>query len=309
MLVNPLAFPDDSQFARSDDGTEPIYPNASVGINRILGMFKNFALVDTKPRWHMFLFNAYTVMRNIMNDVKNKTSIQKKDLPGMFDMEMASTLTYIEGYLSQFRLEKPATVAVYFPDYSHIPSEIRRNLQGDKLAIFEAYEELRKSISPRPMITHIDNVTVRITVPAGNKNQYPHDTLSGWIKEHAIDKHTGYDWGEGIFILTHVPLDLHMVNKVPWLQLAESYQGIIKLPNEFGTKLVPKDTNIPFTSVTHRVFGDSLQIVPMVGGKKRKGLITLADKHKWIRCSLEMIVRDIRTETGIPYSEVNKIKF
>lgn len=307
MSKDQLLFPDESGYARSEDGSEPIRPNSSVGLNRILGLFKNFASVDKTPRWGIYLLNAYTITRNILSGVKERPKLP--ELLKLFDNEVTSFVTYSDAYESGFHRKKPIIVALYFPDYSKIPDTWGRPLTGEKLTVFECYQEIKKQFPNKPTTISYSQISARVAVPVGGRSMFPYEDLTAWVRNICITGESVLKWGDPVFLMTHCPTDLHIYRKVPWVQLVESYQGIIKLPKEFGSKLVPGSTTIPFNATTHRLFGDSVQVKPLVTGRNRTALIELAKTKNWMMRSSDSILSDAKSIKGIDLSAFGQLKF
>lgn len=302
------SFPDESAYPRSQDGTEPIRPNSSVGINSVLGMIKNFSAIDKRPRWGMYLINAFTMVRNIVSGKLKDGTWTKERILIEFGNEMQSLVTYIDAYHAAFNNKKPVPILFYIPCYDKLPIDARRTFAGEKNDVWEIFKLLASAFPPAMHEISYNQITTKWSVPVGSTQLFPHEALVTAVKNIGLHRKTEYTWGDPIFLLTHCPIDLHIYRKLP-VQLVESYQGIIKLPKEFGSKLVPKSTTIPFTSETHRALGDTLQVKPLVTGRKRTELIEAASSKKWMSRSSEGIASDIRSIAGVTGSELSRIKF
>lgn len=83
-------------------------------------------------------------------------------------------------------------------------------------------------------------------------------------------------------IISNYPLDLLSYHKFRKLGLLESHTGVIKLKNEWISKLTKNDDykNLPFNIMTIQILGDGVQI-KTIGLKIVKSLIALATDNRW----------------------------
>lgn len=300
-LTAPVMFPDRSQLDKSDDGTEYIY-GGSVGINRILGYFHDNAYKLGREEWPLLLVNLFTVFRNVYH----------KDLS---DLELESLVTldcdlltlYVEAYASaRPHIRHTPGIVFYAPTYSLIPKELLRPLGPAAQVQHDAYLRFRRSLGDGETNISHEGRSFRWVVPVGSE-QLPHRQLLRWLA--ASGARFEYIPGQDpVMLISHCPIDLHIASRLPTVRLMESYQGVIKHPTAFGSKLDVGD-DVPFNPYTHRVFGDKVHLAPMVKGADKKALLAKAHERQWQRLPTSEILTDITKTVDIPASELIRVKF
>lgn len=289
-----VMFPDERSLEHSADGTDLIRPGCSVGFNRILGFFKAWAGGDTQPKWDMFLLNGATIFRNNFDPKKSQAQIYED-----FQSDCEMFTLYYEAYLSF--CAPPGTripIVVYIPDYSAIPATIAREASPREIEMSRAFMVFQAAqVKLGARLLSAGPFTDRWIIPAGSRQRMPQRDLVDWIHKGISAKQLGsFRWGASVGMVTHCAVDLHMHVKVPRMSLLESYTGIIKPPNQFGTKLVnDKGVLVPFNKLTHRIFGDPIHIRPAVTGRKRTELKKMAVANNWFRKSDTAIYQDVRS--------------
>lgn len=285
-----MEFPDERGYEPSQDGTDLIRPGCSVPLNRLLGSLKEWATQDTTPRWSLFFVNAATVVRNVFND-----SITYDQMRHDFASDMEQFTLYLDAYLSHmtpsgFR----ASVVLYFPDYSSIPLAIAREPSPKQIEQSKLYVRLMKQVAGAgPRLTSEGIRTYRWTVPCA-KRTLPAHALVSWLHRAVTEKTIGtYRIGDPVALMTHCAVDLHMYRRLSKVTLWEYFTSVIKTPDRFGTKLmVPKGVDVPFTVLTHRLFGDRVHIKPEISGRLKTKLLESALDGRWMRYTDSQIFRE-----------------
>ncbi len=303
-----MQFPNEAGLPRSADGSEAIL-GGSVGLNKILLLFKERSMRDKALAWSLYLLNAFSIFRNVYDSELSNAQLREAFLK---DCELFTT--YLEAYISHLsnRVTASVPLVVYFPNYDRIPPDIRREKTAKALELDQRYQILAKTFPHSPTAVSQGEWSTRWIVPVG-RQMLPHLELARWVQGYAMETHkSAYRWGQDVFLFTHCPIDLHIHKRVPNLSLVESYTAAIKSPLQFGTKfdtkLVP-EAQIPFSVPTHRALGDSVHIAPIATGKIRKSLLEVAVINKWMRQSQEKVASDISYITKTPIAELNRIKF
>lgn len=308
-----MSFPSTEGLSRSEDGSEFIY-GGSVGLNRILGNFQSYSMLDASPRWSAYLLNMFTVFRNAYNP--KLTDMQNAQ---MISQDCEYFLLYLDSYLEALPLNqrsKTKPVVFYVPHYDRLPLDIVRNTPKvvDMLSMF--YKLMPSCVPLQSGQVSQSEYTTRFVLQCP-KMELPQVTLAAWLRSYAMQNQSGYKWNDQIFMFTHSAMDLHLCNRVPGVTLVESYTGATKYPKDFGTKLSVSakdleaypDLIIPFNTVTHRAFGDPLLIKPLVVRNMKKALLEKANDKKWYTRTTDSIISDIKEVTGIKASELVKIRF
>jgi hypothetical protein len=277
-------FPDVSHLPQGLDGTQ-IY-GGSIGSNRIFDYLKNSAPQLTAPRWDLYLINVFTLVRNA-----HVKGMNQKQLEEAVDHDSDMFMTYIGAYTG-FRKQTPAVVYFYAPDYSAVPKELMRVHTGNQEELDRMYHELYKKLP--------DKVTELTEIPSTQKflsrvgrSIFPHKDLNERIRYiYQGRRNHGL---LGTVMISHCVLDFHLYKAISGLQVLESYTGAILTSQDFGQKLV-KEVKVPFNATTHRLFGDSIQLNPLIKGRDRTKLVELAkDKHWFVKTEAE-ISRDVLFE-------------
>lgn len=303
-----MDFPDERNYEVSQDGTDKIRPGCSVPVNRLLGSLKDWAQIDKTSRWGMLLVNAYTVVRNVYAPGKSQTQIAAD-----FASDMEMFLLYLDAYLTHvtpngFRLP----VVLYFPSYQAIPQTITRQPSPRDQERWAAYQQLASRLSyAGPKLTSEGLRTHRWIVPCGNRTLPAHGLVS-WIHSVVQSKMAGsYTIGAPLGIMTHCAVDLHMHKRVSNFKLWEYFTSAIKTPDQFGTKLqVPSDIPIPFTVLTHRLFGDAIHIKAEVTGRMKTKVLETAKDKSWMRSTDHQIFHMAGTvDKLLKFNELTSYKF
>lgn len=302
-------FPDESNHPKAQNGMDVIRPDCSVGINWLLGLLKQWAEVDQAPRMSMMLLNVFTLVRNIWFK-----GILLDQVVKLVNDELDMLTIYLEAYLYQVAkgyFELP--VVLYYPHYEAIPANIRRRPSPAYERFMKGYQILLNAVKHhhRPTIVHKGYKTHRWLMPC-SKYKLPRHQLAQWIKSGLNTKlFTSFNLGDPIFILTGIPVDLHLCFDLPNVKLWEYYTGVIKGPDEFYTKLnIPKEIIVPFNNFTHRVFGDTITIEGIVHNKNRTTLFQNIAPNKWMQYNDTMRMADLK-KVGVSqtYKELTNYKF
>jgi len=296
-------FPDDSKFEKSKDGTEPIL-GCSVGFNRVLLGLRTQAYNPSRLRWSAVLISAFTVFRNVYT--KEATLAE---LAVRFRQDIDLFQIYFDAYSTiAGNPPTPIPVVLYVPNYTAIPKPMRRDPNPTQDAIEKRFAEFIRTLPGTESVVSTTVGSCVWCVSMGISTMLPHIQLAQWLQSKALmSPHFGYKHGLPVMIISHCPIDLHIQKRLPKTYLVESYQGVVRPPREFGRKLLHCDETIPFNTATHRAFGDSIHLEPIVTREQRKTLLEMAVKKKWIQQPAEAVMRDIITVTKTSVAELTKL--
>lgn len=287
-------FLNEDHLPKAKDKLTPIR-GGSVGINNILGYFKDHATSQRYPQWNLFLINAFTLSRNVY-----RKNISHSEFYGDLVSEIRILVLYIQTYLSYFpNQNKQYPVIIYFPNYSNIPNHVRKPLNTTDQTLVTFYEKSVDGVfaifKQHSVMDHIKLIFTKV----GDKRNLPYTVLDKGIRSLALSQNdnTMYKYGDPIFLLTHCVMDLYLSKKMINVELMESYNAVVKKPKEFGTKII-KEIHIPFIWILHRLFGDNTHISPY-SKKDRRKFITMAQSNKWGIKTDDQILRDILRELQI----------
>lgn len=301
------SFPDESQLPRSEDGSEAIL-GGSIGLNRILGRFVEHSKTDNKPEFTAVLINARTVFRNVYQMLKKDPSLKLDDL---FVKDIGMFLEYYDTYLSFVRgmqlNRSRCPVVVYFPDYRKVPEEVRRPMSPKDLEEQVAYDKFaRRFAGEDSLMQTLEHVECFWVIAGGTL--LPHQDLIRKFKNIAGRKQCGYHSGDNIALISHLPVDFHLCERMRGICTLESHTGKLKSAHEFRLRL-DEDGRVPFNTTTHIAFGDSRQIKPMFVRKQKHDLLEQADRERWASRSEEDIRQRIAKAAGLSLKDLRKYDF
>lgn len=301
------SFPDESQMERSEDGSEPIR-GGSIGLNRILNGFVDIATKDSKPRFTAVLISAFTIFRNVWTMQNNPTM---SSLEEGFVKDVNLFLEYYDTYLSFVWNGLPADrycpVIIYFPDYKHLPKELRMETSGKRELLFNLYRDfLARHGNHNGEVKKLEHSRC-FWITAG-QSSYPHKDVASKFREITAHPQIAYYIGDPVCLISHIPLDLYMSARIRKLVLLESYTGRIRTPPEFRIK-IDKEGRVPFTSAAHVALGDSVLIKPMANLKQRKAIYEAAEKDRWLTRGEEDIRNRIAKIMDVSSNTLRKYDF
>lgn len=229
-----------------------------------------------------FLFNFYTLIRNIYNSYaeKDKLSIIKhKDFYSIIEDE----ILILQSYFSNF---KKTSFVIYRPKYDKAIKQLNFG-KGDKVSVkYEDYIFLDKYVDK---FLHKDNVMFKMV-----------EQIS-----HLFPKMEG-----DVITMTHFPNDL--LNKGR-LHLIESHTGKLKSQKDFYTKLhsvgVRDMSYIPFCEDTYYIFGDTNFIKPLPITLRRTVLGIGMEKDWTYKTSQAMVKYHLESDldTKVIYRQIKRV--
>lgn len=280
----------------SDSG-EPIH-GGSIAINRFLTTLTQMAEKDQRPSFKLVIINLMTLVRNCYNP--DPTQVLKG-----IASELSILGTYIDAYLLKQGVPQGYTlpIIVYVPTYRALPVALQREagaemrrVQTVMPRVVKMVSELTKSLPPGQH-TSIQFFTV------GTEKLYPHKELGTELARLGKDQLFNYNYGDPYLMLSHIPLDWHVVAKLPNLSLIESYTGKLIATNQLGDKLIgTPGKNVPFSSDLHRVFGDSVIVKAIVVRKQKKLMLEAASK--WAMLTRARILDQMSQIAGVPATSI-----
>jgi hypothetical protein len=297
-----IDFPNIDNNPRGKNGD--IIVGASIGANRILLFFREQARKPNRPLFNVYFINVFTIARNVWGS-SNTLDMKIDEMMQLIDVDVEFLCTYIEAYHAHALSDSKPVIIFYVPRYDNIPIEARRTHTGNTLkleilykAMLIKYGDLIKDIS-------ITEDSIRYLAPVGY-HTLPHRELWSYVESKAFGN-IGYS--PEVLILTHCLIDLHLYRKIRSMTLMESYTGAIKMYKDFGSKLIDPDiVKIPFNTYTHRLFGDPINLEPLVRNKQKKEAIELAIARKWVNKTDSEIYSDIIRNLGIKDSALSLVK-
>jgi len=265
------------------------------------------------PTWDVMLVNVLTLIRNNLGKNTRDDEVAKWTYDDIDNIVSA----YANHNANQSKPADHPHFVVYFPNYEALPMLHRRKPNATTVRLYKIMEEIIKKHHPRTIKgpqkdQSVSGVECYVT-HAGDKYTYPHQVLSTFIMKTLQQQRLSISRLFGVVdcrvgMISHCPIDLHMSRYLKKFSLIESFTGEVKSLDSFGTKIFKKDF-LPFNSVTHLLFGDSVQIEPMAKNKTKALLLERAQQHRWISRSEASIIDDVVVSGLIPKPLLTTVKF
>lgn len=296
-------------------GLESDNEQAGFGTNAIISSIKELSKSNNPNPYDIFLINIDTLIRNVVTKEKTIQDIKqdvKKDLDNLLD----TISIYLQ---SVSNLIDMPYILVYFPEYEVPQVKLHERVFKDnsvKAIIKKVHDEFIKedNLKQRKQIrTSFNNIDV-YELPVGNRADLPYKDLTRFINSQARFNPTGIRTViKNMLMISHYPLDFYFLFNFPNTQLIESFTGRYLKKEQLGVKVF-KDGFIPFNRVTHLLFGDSVQLMPMAKGRRghnnnRKLLMDMAKKQNWNFRTPSEIAQFVGNSGQVPKEILLNIRF
>lgn len=301
------SFPNEATMEKSPHSGESIR-GGSMGLNRILNYFATHAEQHRSPAFKACLLSAFTIFRNIKESYKT-SSIE--ELEQAFVQDVSLFLDYYDIYLSstktQYDGDKRAIVIVYFPNYQRVEKDLLREPNKDAEELANLYARFYRRFNGRDeRVRDLEHVSC-FWIRAGDAT-YPHKEVARKFRDIVGHPKSLYTNGDPIAMMSHVPLDFHIMGRLRNIVVMESYTGLVRPGTDIKAR-VDKEGRLPFNTTTHLVFGDKVMIKPMITPKIRKLLLEQAEKEKWVSRGEDDIRQRIVKTASIPMKDLRKYDF
>lgn len=227
-----------------------------------------------------------TILVNVMTIVRNNTTLNTpdKEIKDMVIDDIVRIIDAAVAYQENMSnmLSNPLVV-FYLPDYSWLPALHMRNPSPTRTIINRIVEDLIKddNLRVKKQIRSHKGSSAIYELFAGGKTMLPYKSILKLINQintlGVVDTATQL---AHYLLISHCPLDYHLLLKYRRASILESFTGKILQPKELGYKVFGNNF-IPFNSVTHLIFGDPVHVRPMAQRKNRKLLTDMAMKQQW----------------------------
>ena len=276
----------------------------SNGIEGIINALEDPRFVASTVVWDTTFVNIGTFIRN-----NNDNNFSTKDI---IEKTLEDILSFVKS-VSHFYNKHPNApvfpyIVFYIPDYSCLPEENKRNDTKASLRIQELLtlfekEQKIKTFGKTVFLDDIEQCKLTIAgmdcffIKCGNKIEFPHKQLVKIVesidKLYAQKKHPiSFGTDKKYILITHYPIDFHLFFLFPKIVLMESFTGVLKTFSMLGIKIF-KIPYVPFNKYTHILFGDAVQIKPLVQRKLKQEFLDIAQKNRWKSKTSESILSDI----------------
>lgn len=243
-------------------------------------------LASPKVPYDTILINLETIMRNVYH---KDLTVDK--LVSATIREYVDFMSEIMGTIGNNSSIKKMYVAMYIGDHiATLPYRSRKKETPKRIIFKKAVERIQKKreLFFRRVVDNVDfhGFTLSTLRRVATQIAWQVSKLVGSTK---------------LLMISHIPLDFHVLQRHPNSAILESYTGrIIKYsPMNLGRKVFKLD-NVPFTTYTHAILGDNVSVSLIKDHNMKKKILTLASEHNWKMASRETVNRDIRENVGFP---------
>lgn len=278
-----------------ESSSEPIL-DSSIGVSNILNSLAILSQMKPKPIWDTVLINVMTLIRNNLDKDKTDAKIIEN-----VKIDISMLITYFSEYFSMDTPDSPYII-FYLPTYSKIPLLHKRKLNATTSRIEDILKKLEKEVNGD--IEELDQKTFKIYTVKVGRLHFPHVQLKNHIDKFNFGKQRIMN--RRYVLISHCPLDYHITRYIKNTQIFESYTGKIKNIEQIGKRLFDSSA-IPFNKYTHILFGDKVNLYPIVKRKDKQRMLESAIRMQWIRKTESMILNDIKSLNIIPVDMLTSI--
>lgn len=302
--------PDDLLGLDGDVSGEPGF-----GTNAIIETVRKFMQGSTPPLYDTFLINVDTLIRNVTTKDKSEMEIREH-----LNRDLSQLLDVITSYMSEFKdLLNMPYVVVYLPHYAtgQVLLHSRPKKPGSVKQIIEKIHNQivqEDNLKLRKQIRNLYNDIDVYELYAGNRAELPYRTLTKFITDQTRFNPVGIRSAtRRNVMISHYPLDYYFMQNFPNTVLLESFTGKILKREMLGIKVFNVG-HVPFNRVTHLLFGDAVQLIPMAKGKRgagntRKLLMDLALRQNWNLRTPNEIAQFVGNSGQVPKEILLNINF
>lgn len=249
------------------------------GTDSLIKVFNGLPNKSSDNIFDTILINVATIVRNNATLDRDNSEIKK-----FTEDDTLNLIRAIVAYQEEMsRMLTNPMIVFYLPDYSWLPEIHQRKPSPLKVKINAVVEQLMvddKIRTHKQIRSHQGDSTI-YELFAGGKAELPHQSISKFIGRINTLSHidpatqlTKY------LLISHCPIDYHLLLLYRRMTILESFTGELIPPKRLGFKVF-KNNFVPFNSVTHLLFGDPVQILPMAKRKNRKIIMEQAAREQW----------------------------
>ena len=302
---------DDEDITFGSEGSSQV----GFGTNAIISAIKNMSKQNNPPPYDIFLINIDTLIRNVVTKEKSEEEIKsdtKRDLDGLLDA-ISIYMRSIENLLDM------PYIIVYLPEYETPQVKLHERVYKDdstKATIKKIHDDFVKedNLKVRKQVRSVYNNIDVYEMSVGDRSELPYKILTRFINGQSKFNPGGIrNVLKNMLMISHYPLDYYFLHNFPKTNLIESFTGKVLKKEQLGVKVF-KDGFVPFNRVTHLLFGDSVQLMPMAKGRRgrnnnRKLLMDMAKKQNWNFRTPDEIAEFVGASGQVPKQILLNIRF
>lgn len=280
--------------------------DTGLGTGTIINALNGLTNKSSNNIFDVIVVNIATLIRNNLS--KERTD---KEVVELVKNDLHDLIRAVGSYHENMGgLVRNPTMINYLPDYSYLPAINARPNTGNRKRIADITEGFIRDddLRRRTRIRDHERGTTIYEVYAGGRVMLPYKSIMREIADifrlGNVDPRASLT---SYLLISHAPLDYHMLLNYPRVTLLESFTGRFLKPKELGHKVF--GTNfIPFNAVTHLLFGDSVHVDPFAKRKNKQLLTDMAKTQSWYVRTKEEIAKLVGASGQVPAEILLRVK-
>lgn len=264
----------------------------SLGTGEIIRSIEKYKLSMKRPIWDSVLINFATVVRNNVEKGKPARAVEDdsfKDAVGLVDA--------FQQYWETTKEQSDVPQLVFYVHDYQIPSIYARKISPTNKLVEEYTAGVGDRISGKSEEENYNGISV-LNIKSKGPTPVPNLMRECSLHQQRLkSKRSGYS--RRYLLISHIPIDFHIMEIYRNVHLLESYTGNLKVLGDIGTKLF-KTPAVPFNTVTHVTFGDSVHIDAVAKRANKKKLFQQAQEQRWKLLSETQIANQVSGALGVP---------
>ena len=214
-----------------------------------------------------------TVMINVRTIVRNNfdKTLSRNVLVSKIMNELYTLVSDIIAIFNYNKIFKPSIVLYYYDYRVTIPKDYIRSLNQNSEYCYNMRNPILKELIKIDKFRMIDGVGVTLMLL---RNVIP-------VYQALYNSLGNVKNNRRILMISGMPLDYHLVDKEPNLQILQSRTGKVFYKEDLSQLIFKNYDNIPFNKSTHVLLGDKKLLKPSLGLKDKRRLKELAIQEKW----------------------------
>lgn len=235
--------------------------------------------LSSTPKADNILINLATLVRNRMRKDALSDTVRAEAMQDAVNLARA---------VSQSVGLPRAMLLFYLTDYHAVaPKALIREPTEAKATYYTALGAMRQElVRHKPAPVQMNNVIVHW--------EYIHPQAQSYrsLADYVLRQKNTH----AVVMLSHVPCDYHVLERVPYFALIRSFTGELCTHLELG-RVVFDHPEMPFNVYTHSVLGDKETFKSSLSIAERRAMFELAEQEQWLHHTAQF-VRDRMRQKG-----------
>ena len=267
----------------------------SYGLAPILNTLVDSISGRLKPKWNLFLVNIETIIRNCQATDRSEFGEIIVDRAIADCKLLAQYLIEVLKDCNQDKRVRPI-ICFYSASYENVgKTYIKEELPAGTVERWNI-KALFEQRWPYAWDIKSDDVDILFSVQDKKTTFWISKSLINDVNSFTTKTLCQY---RNCIMISHMPVDYHVMRRVGEFSLLESYTGALKRPSDLSTKLF-NNPWVPFNKYTHVLFGDKYLLKPLAVPKVRKELKKNAETEQWKRLPDTAVLGAIARMSFIP---------